>query len=149
MSEEHPTIRLERERVLCIRHGEPFREQWPKGFPIMSLRLFEHTWGMKGDEKLHEKLIAEARRLVPIAEDAKVGLDGMHAVMDAKPLCCRIEPALLEKLYVESGIGVIERCLNCRQRKLGTPFCTSKHGRLRHICFNCVVFKMRPDPGIN
>lgn len=138
MTDEQPKIELTHKRAVCARHGEPFRERWPTGFPIMLIRLFENLFGTKASGPGIDLMWVEARKILSLPADADPGIPGMHALFDAKPMCCRVPPGVLEKLYEECGVGVRGRCVVCRRKRLGTVYRTMQ-GKLDHLCFNCVV----------
>ena len=85
------------DQVLCQRHGQPFREKWPKGYTI-----FAH----------------KAMRTL---------LESGLSISSDPPLCCRMsEPQLLEA-YAESRIGVSRKCVACGKIRSGTPYQNAKH----------------------
>lgn len=150
LNDGKPMIVMSFSRVFCALHGEPFRPTWPKGAIIMQLRLFEQTFGVKASKDMHDKLFAEARKLCKLDDDAKIDIEHMHAVMDKKPLCCRVTPGQLEKLYEESGVGTRAKCVHCHRKRLGTPYTTSNLPEpLSHLCFNCLCTQVRATPFTN
>jgi len=125
---------LTRERTLCPIHGEPFREKWPAGWPIFSVRAFQELTGIDG-------IWEEARRRAGLAEGTDVPPKAMELVLDARPACCRFSPQRLLALYEEAKIGVVRRCKMCGVKRLGTPYKATNApiGGWSHVCFLCVV----------
>jgi hypothetical protein len=119
-------IDLSFERVVCPRHGEPFRATWPTGFVTFSLNLFE----------------ALSKGVSP--EEA----DSIQDMIDARPLCELVNAFDLLHAYQTSGIGVVGLCFICGTERAGTEYTTktsaSKLEVYPHMCFECVVFRLQP-----
>lgn len=125
-----PQILLTLERLLCARHGEPFRAQWPKGFPIFTVKAFQ--------------VVASKPEIAAAVEG---DVRGIERLLDEKPACCRLTSDEMLALYGDAGIGVVATCQNCRRFALGTPYSRSMPGGVEkddHICFECVLHWMRP-----
>ena len=120
-------------RAVCVVHGEVFRETWPKGYPVFVLAAFERVVGQEGFQAMSGGEVAK-----------------IHELLDQRPLCCRLSPETLLATYVECGVGVVSRCIGCRDNRMGTPYrLREPSGRLRrlsHVCFRCVVHAIRPVP---
>ena len=130
----NPQIELTPERCFCALHGEPYRADWPSGAPIAMIRLFEVV--------LESREIRRRRFAGELVDDD--ALTAMVAeVLDETPACCRISPATLRSIYVDSGVGVKASCEACGKLELGTPFRTAQ-GQFGHVCFDCVLFEMVP-----
>jgi hypothetical protein len=128
-------------RVVCVVHGEPLRAKWPMGYAMMVLKLFELVIGSKSTDASQDKVWKDARRALKLGADAEVpSKEGMEAAFDHKPLCCRVPPGTLERLYESSGIGERARCVVCRRKRLGTPIKTTE-AELPHVCFSCVIHR--------
>lgn len=135
------TVLLEHRRVMCSLHGEFFRKRWPTGFPIFCVRVFQEVMAL--DET------AKATEAGGLEWPASI-----HAVLDAKPACCRVTKETLRKLYLECKVGLPGRCSICRRRGLGTEFqmlqaATPYGGDMQpvtypHVCFDCVLGRMAP-----
>ena len=137
---EPPALELTPARVLCSRHGEPFRARWPRGYALFVL------WGF-------EKLLA----LPDVAQASGGEIARVPALLDQKPLCCRLPAEDLLALYhaVQAARGpwAEGRCERCGRVGLGGPYLTLNYwGRQRrygHVCLDCVVYRLRPGPGNN
>lgn len=125
---EKPTIDLNFDRVVCARHGEPFRKQWPAGFSEFATSLLE-DW-------VHDSTLDGTE------EDARA----LMTQLDERPLCERVGKAALHFAYLSTEIGVLATCAICGTDKYGTLYTARKpDGALRrypHICFECVASKL-------
>lgn len=119
-----PLFELTPGRVICAQHGEPFRRDWPAGYPTFALQLLQPILAVTSS------------------------LDELGRQLDKQPACCRMEKAQLLTTYLGCGIGVMDRCRHCRQRQPGTPYSVSLPGgaveHIAHLCFRCVVFHLAP-----
>jgi len=82
MDESRPTIDMTFPRVLCSRHGEPFRERWPSGYAGWCLMGFERL--------LLDKSFAEETH----GEQSEIG-----PALDKSPICCRLGNAVVRELF--------------------------------------------------
>lgn len=130
---DKPLLDFTFERVFCSRHGEPFRANWPSGYPTFMLAAWEKT-----------KLMEQAPPDLPLQE----AMDWAKARLDEQPLCCRFTREELLKLYLGARKWKRRICGNCRQLRDGTRFqVTGADGQarqLRHVCLWCVVYQLRP-----
>ncbi len=126
-------IELSPTRVICSRHGEVFRAHWPQGYAVFALQAFEHVVKQEG-------FAAYA--------DGKIG--AAQALLDERPLCCRLSPETLLQVYVACGVGRSSRCAHCREVAAGTPYrCSLPENRVEafaHLCFRCIVLRTRAIP---
>ena len=118
-------------RLLCPRHGEPYRAQWPKGFAITAVMLMDHIF--KRDD-----VAAEARELSGCGSDGKPEPKVIEQVLDSVPACCRVHSKQLRAIYVEAKIGTRARCEGCRRKRLGTSYLLQER-EFEHLCFDCVL----------
>lgn len=128
-----PSLEITPERVICSLHGEPFREQWPKGYSEMVVAAIDHVLdsdGFRGDAK---NLCAEGVE--------KPGVREMTAALDLLPVCCRLTSDQLLKAYKAAKIGRTKRCKLCGKKREGTHFRTTTV-EFRHVCFICVVGRL-------
>ena len=130
---ENPSepIDLDYTQVFCPRHGQPFREDWPKGYIVASLELLKEVMNSETFQKL---------------TDGQVSM--INSLLRARPLCERVSAATLLRVYIVAGIGRERRCELCRDRGLGTSFNMGRpNGQVvsyRHVCFNCVIYRLQP-----
>ena len=122
--EEHVDVDLTFDRVVCPRHGEPFRDEWPNGFPTFSMLLFE-------DLSKNETF------LEVVGHDTKL----ISAAFDRQPLCERVSKPTLMGAYLASGIGKEAKCSNCGEINYGTPYRTTGQ-HFKHLCFECIVYRL-------
>lgn len=130
-----PRIELELDQVVCYRHGEPFRENWPRGFPSFSVKLLEIA--LKDDAMIQE-----------LGGD----LGKVREACKRLPLCERVPPSVLLHLYHEVEIGKRARCVHCREIREGTPYNVTNRetGQIEqqgHLCFYCVVTAVEEHEG--
>lgn len=137
MGEKNPAIEMTVRRVSCPRHGEPFRDQWPKGWALFSVQLMQ--WVLDDPRTLKE-----ARDLAGVGAEEKVEPKWIEAVLDVRPACCRIGNTRLMRAYEESQVGHRARCRVCKRKRLGTPYQTIRQ-RVEHVCFDCVLYRMEPS----
>jgi hypothetical protein len=126
-----PTINMEFHRCFCAVHGEPFREQWPKGYVSFVLPAMQAVLEQEGFRAY-----------------AGGDVEKINELLDQRPVCCRLSPDRLCQAYVESGVGVQGKCVCCGNRGPGTPYsmATFPGGpaeRHKHVCFLCVVHRIR------
>jgi hypothetical protein len=119
---------FEPEMLLCPKHREPFRSQWPKGYGIMALKLVQAVL---------------ARTDFQQACNGELSIETVGAALRKKPACEWVDKQTLLELYRESGIGVTGHCVGCGQLVRGTPYRTKNYwGRIKtipHICFHCLL----------
>jgi hypothetical protein len=117
--------------ILCARHGEPYRANWPMGIGAMLAMGLEF---IKEDIELAQEW------------EALGGVEYMGAALTKRPICERVSPEHLMMMYLDSKIGVFGLCDHCRDIKCGTPYRLMNYwGRLvkkRHLCFDCVLYRM-------
>lgn len=140
--EKTDAVVLKHSRLFCALHGEPFRSQWPKGFVIAMVKGFQMFTAIDG-------VWDEARRLHGLGADIDLIPKHLEIVMDARPICCRIARTLLLELYKETGIGTMARCKICGRKSLGTPYEATNLGKLKHLCFDCVVTASATPQGVH
>jgi len=150
---------IDHKRVLCPVHGMPFQAQWPLGFAVFAVKIFEVVTGVPGiwDEALRLARPAKCTTDEPCASclrndgslclmssetdvtPYRLGVKALEPVLDARPACCRISPDKLVELYREARIGKKGRCRFCgRMQSWGTPITASNTGPLKHVCFDCI-----------
>ena len=130
MSEEHPQTNLTFERMFCPRHGESLRANWPSGYPMLILKLLDI---LLKSEKFQKETEGDTTNI--------------EKALDKHPACCRVSDGQMLKLYEEvgkeTGFAVIAKCVNCKTKRLGTPYKT-RHRSANHLCFHCVIYNMQP-----
>lgn len=128
---EHRSLNLTFDRVLCSRHGEPFRSKWPAGYALAMLEITRWLLASESFQEACEKDVAKIEEL-----------------LDEQPACCRLPQKELMRVYslaaeATKDFGRMAPCDACGMRKIGTPYSTrtAKHD---HICFECVIYRMVP-----
>ena len=133
-----PPISLEHHRVACRLHMKPFRDEWPKGWPLFAVRAFQEVMGT-------DSMGADLGRLGRI-ENPEAPLEPLiEQALDLKPACCRLSDAMLIECYLFSKIGCIRRCVRCHRRRIGVTIMTSNMGTIPHLCFWCLVTGTVPN----
>ncbi len=129
--EKFDGIAVTHERLLCARHGEPYRSQWPKGLAITMVMLMDYIF--KRDD-----VVAECREISDCGPDDKPEPKVIEKVLDRIPACCRVHRKQLREVYVKAKIGAVKRCEGCRRKRLGTSY-LSQECEFAHLCFDCVL----------
>jgi hypothetical protein len=135
-------------RMFCPVHGEPFREQWPRGAALFQLPAIAHIFGL-------QDFWAELDRRFPGEASEAEFRSRVGVMFDLKPVCCRLGPAKLLEFYVwqheQGGIGRRGFCCSphCNGTlAFGTAFKQAlPNGRVEivpHICFRCVAHYVIP-----
>jgi len=137
-------ITLPFERILCPRHGEPFRAEWPRGYPLFAVKAIQRALE---DPALQTRVNAPDRTQSP--ENSAIFSRNVEAALDEKPACCRMKLEQLLELYRETGLGVVAECSICGEPGEGTRYqaaILSEENRIDewHACFRCVVYAERP-----
>ena len=124
---------------MCAQHGEPFRDEWPKGALLFMVYGFQKLMEIPATQEVcndEDKLIFKAK---------------LEAYLDNKPLCCRLDSLVLLGLYAqiheEIGLWKHAKCQNCGTMQLGSTYQVlaekrwgkSKVIKYHHICFNCII----------
>jgi len=132
------TANMTFDRMLCLRHGEPFKAEWPSGYPSFICVGFKKYTDSGGMGKLPEDKVERAR--------------AMEVHFDLSPLCCRLGPDRLFDVYMEiqrdfNGPWKKKLCLKCGRLQYGGPYRSSRteHGGgivlTKHVCLSCVCFR--------
>lgn len=139
-SEGEQVLKITFERLFCARHGEPFRYEWPKGFPTAMMMLVQAVMELEETQK-------DGREIAGVPDGVDLDILILEKVLDKKPACCRLPPKQMLQIYLDihkqAGLGKVSRCQVCKLQKLGTPYRT-RHESKKHVCFSCVLFAMKP-----
>lgn len=119
-------VELTFDRIVCNKHGEPFRSGWPSGFPTFSIAIFDD---LSTDPEFVE-LVGGSTKLI-------------HAALDRSPICERVGKYQLMGAYAKSDVGVEGTCANCDRVAEGTPYHTTVQ-YFDHLCFECIVYNLEP-----
>ena len=130
-------VPLDFDHFLCAMHGEPFRKQWPFGYPTLA------TIGLE--------IILEKEE---VQKKCKGDPAKLPRVLKRKPVCCRLSKSELFGLYLQSGIGKYAPCPVCEKVNKGEQYImrypTGKVMHFPHVCFECVITKVKSwSPGNN
>jgi hypothetical protein len=94
---ENPKITLTFTEMFCSIHGEPFREQWPKGVALAQLGMFNAA--------LRDDRIIEA-----CGRDENGKGDGRQlnrVLREFGPMCCFLEPETVANVTMLALVGAI------------------------------------------
>lgn len=115
--------------LLCNRHGEPFRLEWPKGYLSVVGCMLSWLKSSPG-----------------FAQECEGKTDNLVKLLQEKPFCCRISKGELIQIYLDSGIGKLASCDQCKKTSQGTEYrffnMFGKARLLKHFCFECLVKSM-------
>jgi hypothetical protein len=124
-------VRIEPKRLLCPSHGEHLRAQWPKGYAIVGVRLFQKAcenpelWAacgyVEGGEPPDPKLI--------------------NSVTDLKPLCYFLSEDDLRAILREADIYRVRKCALCGLTGDVAPYSYNARGviKTRPVCIECAM----------
>lgn len=131
--EPHPKIALTIERVCCPLHGEPFREEWPRGYMPFALTLLQAVLARPA-----------------FVDECEGHADWVDGALDATPLCERVTRDELLAAFTGCGIGKGAVCDNCGVTREGVAMLLSEPGNAvpshrDHVCFVCIVDQLRPS----
>lgn len=127
-----PSIYLPPSSVICGRHGEHFRQFWPRGYQQFTLQGLQILLTTEHFQKESEGKIELATDLLRI-----------------KPICCRLTPDEIYQLYLdlheELHLWTAQKCEKCKMIGIGGPyrfvnFWRSKIIQSKHTCFECVAY---------
>lgn len=129
-------IEITAARVICSRHGEPFRATWPAGYLLFAVQSLQYVTGRPG-------FWEEAKRLGGTEDSDRKKIE---YALDIRPMCCRLTSEKLIEMYEAAKFGVTRRCRGCDRKRLGAPYSvttpTGEVGAYDHICFGCVVHNL-------
>jgi hypothetical protein len=129
-----PQVILEFDRVLCATHGEPFRLQWPNGYPTFCIEALQRLLAV--DE---------------FAAECGGQIEAINELLSAKPVCCRLPAGALVSLYEMLPFVVEDMCVLCGQAGKGTVLHHKNFwGRSKgshHTCFGCIAVMRRIGKG--
>lgn len=135
MSGPKSKVQLEHRDALCVWHGEPLREEWPKGYEIIVPTLFG--------------FFAELPDIVDYTQGSAERLQA--AVAEFGPMCCAVSAEKMLAAYREARIGKVGICERCNVGRLGTAFRTKQGKEVktwRHLCLDCVVSRFMVGPPV-
>ncbi len=121
--DDQPAIVHEPHRVICAKHGQPFRADWPAGYVPFMLLALQRVLDQEG-----------------FAAYAGGEVENINSLLDEKPLCCRMSQDHRLEAYATSGIFKPGFCRICRSpaRVVTIPF-GHDDGVLPHaVCALCL-----------
>lgn len=140
-----PTLTVDPfEHVWCPLHGEPFRADYPAGFPVATVQLLQAALEL-------DDLIADAAESSPGSEAPRV--EAALPALERKRACCRVTPETLLDVYRGARDDwPLELCDLCGDEAHGAPYVrdvSAEQGvagateTFAHVCFACVVGRLR------
>lgn len=142
-------LTLQPERVICGRHGEPFKHRWPSGyweFAVLALDCLNHqkAFAAMAVEAVEAK--GSILTTVPAAVAHYLG---------GRPICCWLTKEELLEVYglanKEANAWDRRRCVLCSRHGHGAPYRKTRprpetapvHGSTigmwAHVCLRCVA----------
>ncbi len=131
--------------VCCDRHGEPFRKKWPAAWPTFVVLAHAAILGRED-----------------FCLEAGGKLFNVLSLLDKKPICCRLSPEELLRLFLDANLKLnskgtgspwkIARCQGCQKKRLGSPYQLKNRRGTQvydHFCFHCMIYGLKPDPSLN
>lgn len=140
MAEDAKTpIMLTHDRAFCPIHGEPYRADYPRGYPTAMVML---AAAVLEDDRTPRDLRALCGQTEDeLAGDPVLFNRQVEALLDAVPACCRIRPGKLREIYIET-VAKPARCSVCHRKGPGTPFKTVQRN-FAHVCVDCVLERLQ------
>lgn len=131
---EGPYVEITPQRVFCPGHGEHFRAEFPKGFPITAIKMFQAATAGEGPSSLWA-IVKQ------VTGEEKPGVDGINVVTETRPLCYFVDRDTLGRLLRDSEIGRLGRCAVCSRSGLGGPYQVSVPQGIQQtwLCFECAL----------
>lgn len=131
---DQPTLMFTFERVLCPKHGEPFRKDWPSGYPVFLVKGWELVVGELGE--------------MPKDLPTNQQIGWIELQLSEEPICCRLGPERYLSVATDSRKWHKAVCKHCKSFGPGSAFRLSDdQGRtvreLSHVCLSCVAFRAR------
>lgn len=138
-------------RVMCARHGEPFRPEWPIGYPQFVAMSAQALMGDKGF------VSHVTRALGTTPGDNPETIAACHVLLDEAPVCCRLPRDILFEVYrqVQKSVSVwkVTTCSLCGKSRAGAEYRRTVPGIRAdrknggpltvpwpHVCLRCVVY---------
>lgn len=142
------TAVLEVTSLICAKHGEPFRNEWPKGVARI-VGLFHEWWSRNLDAITPEIMAKHAENKT--ASNPTSDAAAAFSILVDRPFCCRLSEAELLHLYIECKIGTTARCQYCGNTRPGSPIMAVNHWgrrvkRWKHLCFLCSIKHLQNKP---
>ena len=132
---ENPVL-IDPKRILCPGHGEHLRAEWPKGYAIVGMGLFQAA---VANPTLIRELDPEWD-----GEDGHAQFDPeqLNALTERKPLCYFVDDDTLRRLFREAGIFETRRCDLCGVPGDAGPYSMRLHGdrvETKIVCLECAL----------
>jgi hypothetical protein len=134
---EIPVLFIKAERIMCGRHGEPFREAWPAGYPTFVMTALKN--------------VCSGEAFTTALESG--GVEALGRLLDEKPACCRMRPEDLVLAYhlcqQTAQPWCFDACCVCGENHVGCRYQYRSTGGgvrvLAHVCFGCIVYRLRTE----
>lgn len=140
---ERQEVALDQRHVVCPRHMEPFRAEWPLGWPTFAMSVSQAAL----DSPALQGGLSNPRFWTMSDlwwEDLprRAGPAQVRQLLEDRPACEWLEAETLMRAYLASGIGKVGLCRVCGIVRAGTRYGV-RTGQtvnvLAQACFVCVV----------
>jgi hypothetical protein len=133
MNKPEPQIEMTHSQVLCMRHGEVFKTDWPTGFAKFAMNGLQ--------------VVMSYRETV---EETQGDVHAINNALLRRPICCRLHSddflALLQGFAdeIQPKFGYRASCEGCKGYIVGTKITHyTKHGKkvkaYDRLCFKCFI----------
>lgn len=132
--------------ILCAKHGEPFRKEWPKGIAQILILGMDFIAGKMETEPP----AALEQYLSELKQHEGRGIDTPKAIpliLAARQVCCRVTEDRLLEMYKAADIGKWAICEACGTGAFGFFYRVNMHPPWKrkphikefdHLCFKCI-----------
>jgi hypothetical protein len=131
---------------LCLKHGEPFRKEWPSGIAQILILGLDWIGGkMEPEPEGFQAYLDELK-----AVEQRLNIDSAQAipiVLKEKSVCCRVSEERLLEMYRAADVGKWAICERCGKAAFGffyrvnmnPPWKRKSNVRqFEHLCFGCM-----------
>lgn len=136
-------VALDHRHVVCARHGEPFRRDFPKGWEAFATTISEAALDSPALQTgLQDPRYWRATDLWWEQLGPRKHPDTVRRLLADRPACEWVPEITLLNAYRASGVGVMGLCQLCRLFGEGTPFGVREgqsYRTIAHVCWSCLL----------
>lgn len=144
-------VEISPQRVACPGHGEHLREQWPRGFAVFAITMFQVATESP-------RLWAACREAAGLPRDANdLGPQLINLVTEKRPLCYFVPRAKIASILRDTELFAIGVCQVCERSGFVAPYSMRMPRgveRLERLCVECAcntgerIHRAHPKGGV-
>jgi len=142
-----PTVEISPERVACPAHGEHLRANFPAGFAVFAMTLFQAA--------VESTELQEACRVIAGRGGSPDPAD-INLVTARRPLCYFVSREVIANALRSMGTLRIERCDLCGVPSFAGPYSVNNIGKIETVtaCVDCAcnagerLHRAHPNGGV-